>query len=330
MSSVLELGNKPETLLSEDPYQKEACDAFFTDEPVPSTIAEDRKALDEFVAKHNAAGRRIAIVTSGGTTIPLEVNTVRFLDNFSAGTRGAASTEYFLELGYAVIFLHRRFSLEPFSRQFTPAAHNWLDFLTPDKAGDPSLKVEAGRLGEQLFACWRRYSDVQQEGLLLRVSFVTLADYLHQLRNVSQAVRPCGSNAVLYLAAAVSDFYLPTKMMAEHKIQSADGPLSLNLQRVPKMLLVLHDEWCPQAFIVSFKLETDPSLLLKKAKHSLSRYAVHLVVANLLQTRKDEVQLVNETSSVVVSRGDDAEIERALIVAIKARHDDFIQRASTK
>ena len=31
---------------------------------------------------------------SGGTTVPVERNTVRFLDNFSSGQRGAASAEY--------------------------------------------------------------------------------------------------------------------------------------------------------------------------------------------------------------------------------------------
>ena len=31
---------------------------------------------------------------SGGTRVPLEDNAVRFIDNFSIGTRGAASTEY--------------------------------------------------------------------------------------------------------------------------------------------------------------------------------------------------------------------------------------------
>lgn len=39
--------------------------------------------------------------------IPLEHNTVRFVDNFSAGSRGSASAEYFLENGYAVIFMYR-------------------------------------------------------------------------------------------------------------------------------------------------------------------------------------------------------------------------------
>lgn len=32
-------------------------------------------------------------IQSGGTTVPLEYNTVRFVDNFSAGTRGSASAE---------------------------------------------------------------------------------------------------------------------------------------------------------------------------------------------------------------------------------------------
>lgn len=31
---------------------------------------------------------------SGGTTVPLEQKTVRYLDNFSSGNRGAASAEY--------------------------------------------------------------------------------------------------------------------------------------------------------------------------------------------------------------------------------------------
>lgn len=49
----------------------------------------------------------MVFLKSGGTTVPLEQNTVRFIDNFSAGTRGSASAEYFLEAGYDVIFIHR-------------------------------------------------------------------------------------------------------------------------------------------------------------------------------------------------------------------------------
>lgn len=55
---------------------------------------------------------------------------MRFLDNFSAGTRGAASAEQFLRTGrYAVIFLHRQHSLQPFSRHYSHSTNPFLDLL---------------------------------------------------------------------------------------------------------------------------------------------------------------------------------------------------------
>ena len=55
--------------------------------------------------------------------MPLEQNVVRYIDNFSTGTRGAASAEHLLNTGYAVIYLHRRGCAEPFARHmpWTPA-----------------------------------------------------------------------------------------------------------------------------------------------------------------------------------------------------------------
>ncbi|EPZ32566.1 DFP-domain-containing protein [Rozella allomycis CSF55] len=53
---------------------------------------DQKDIIKQFIEKN--ACERIVIVTSGGTTVPLEKNMVRYLDNFSAGTRGAVSTEY--------------------------------------------------------------------------------------------------------------------------------------------------------------------------------------------------------------------------------------------
>jgi len=92
---------------------------------------------------------------------------------------------------------------------------------------------------------------------------------------------------MFFLAAAVSDFYVPWSKMEEHKIQSAGGALALSLQPVPKCLGRLRSEWAPRAFCVSFKLETDAALLLRKAHASIDAYAMHMVVANMLHTRKD-------------------------------------------
>jgi hypothetical protein len=81
--------------------------------------------------------------------------------------------------------------------------------------------------------------------------------------------------------------------MATHKIQSDQGGLTLELRQVPKLLGKITSQWAPHAFVVSFKLETDTDLLRSKAEMALNKYKVHLVIANLLQTRKDVVYLVS-------------------------------------
>ena len=70
--------------------------------------------------------------------------------------------------------------------------------------------------------------------------------------------------------------------MSEHKIQSSSG-LTLVLSQVPKILGLLTNEWAPNAYLVSFKLETDANILVDKAVGAIQKYNVDLVVANLLQ-----------------------------------------------
>lgn len=59
---------------------------------------------------------KIVFITSGGTSVPLETNTVRSIENFSSGLRGAASAEYFIKQGYVVIYYYRDKCLRPFTR----------------------------------------------------------------------------------------------------------------------------------------------------------------------------------------------------------------------
>lgn len=53
-----------------------------------------------------ASAARVVVVTSGGTTAPLERRCVRFLDNFSQGTRGALSAEQFLAVRFQCLAQH--------------------------------------------------------------------------------------------------------------------------------------------------------------------------------------------------------------------------------
>lgn len=63
-------------------------------------------------------------------------------------------------------------------------------------------------------------------------------------------------------------------------MQSGHGAPTISLQLVPKMLAPLVSLWVPNAFVVSFKLETDENLLIVKSRDSLNKYK-HKVQAQL-------------------------------------------------
>jgi len=75
-------------------------EAYFNSREMPNTIPERIQKLQNYLTQLHSQAEKIAVVTSGGTTVPLERITTRFIDNFSMGTRGAVSGEQFLSKGY--------------------------------------------------------------------------------------------------------------------------------------------------------------------------------------------------------------------------------------
>ncbi|KZV94940.1 DFP-domain-containing protein [Exidia glandulosa HHB12029] len=336
--------------------------SYFATQPAPPTLDRDVASAREWVQRQVTAGRRVVLVTSGGTTVPLELNVVRFLDNFSAGTRGATSAEYFLSQGYAVLFMHRQHSLQPYSRHYSHSVHPFLDVLElehepaqPEPASPetaPSIPAPTHDQDEanidpnaqitvrpdtraHLASVLRAYKRVKRSDALHTVTFVTVNEYLFLLRALAQdALSLAGRGALYYLAAAVSDFFLPTQKMSEHKIQSGKGTLNIEMDQVPKILRPLTEDWSANAFIVSFKLETDMALLLPKARQALDRYGHHLVIGNELHTRKHQVVFVSRAEPdgrwVRLERTEEEsgkEIEELIIQELVLQHLQWIAAA---
>lgn len=332
-----------------------SADLYFATQPKPAFLQDDTLMSDvrSFIAKHE--NKRVVLVTSGGTTVPLELNVVRFLDNFSAGTRGATSAEYFLKQGYAVIFMHRQFSLQPFSRNYSHSTHPFLDFLEIEEDSketdqqEPQITVKPSER-TALLSVLRAYKAVQTEGTLLTLTFVSVDDYLFLLREVSQAMATLGPRAMFYLAAAVSDFFLPRQRLSEHKIQSGKGNLSIEMDQVPKILKPMVADWAVGGFTVSFKLETDQALIIPNARKALQRYGHQVVIGNDLHHRKYRVVLVSprrfslldaranpdgdlsfeyEESWIEIDSSPHApnkEIEEDIVMELVRRHDEWISR----
>jgi phosphopantothenate---cysteine ligase (ATP) len=164
--------------------------------------------------------------------------------------------------------------------------------------------IVAAEYQEKMRRVLKEYQHAKKERLLLLLPFTTVTEYLFELRALATLMQPLHERALFYLAAAVSDFFIPRDRMDEHKIQSRETngdqtgsgrQLVINLDPVPKFLNSLVSAWAPKgSMIVSFKLETDPSLLVSKAEQALEKYQHDLVIGNLLTTRKWEVVFVSK------------------------------------
>jgi len=323
-------------------------DTATSDEETTATAGRVRR----FVSHHTSLLQRpIVVVTSGGTTADLERNSVRCLDNFSTGTRGAVSVEYFLRKGYAVIHLRRsNQSATPYGRILAklldlPSSNSCLQPSSLAKVSTLLLKGgnSSGSSGsgsgsgsdskgssdnsgfdldldlekkkrlrfQRALGEYQRF--VVEEERLLTIGFKTVDSYLQKLEIVACALQPVDHLACLYLCAAVSDFYIPVEERAEHKIQSSGGGggrgegkgkgMTLHLRPVPKVMGLLRQQWSPRAFLVSFKLETDPHILKKKACSSIQKYGSHLVIGNILKTRYQHVWIFHPPPSPPVLPG---------------------------
>lgn len=201
-------------------------ESYFQSQNPPPGLEDKAARMYAFVDSwKGVTGKKVVLVTSGGTTVPLEANTVRFLDNFSAGTRGATSAEYFLRAGYAVIFLHRLHSLRPFSRHYSHSLNPFLDLLSldpsPSSSSSPSITVRPEHAAK-LEPVLRAYHATQKEGTLLSIDFQTVNEYLWLLKAVTGTMAELGRRGMFYLAAAVSDFFLPEGRMVSYLL----SPLS--------------------------------------------------------------------------------------------------------
>ena len=123
--------------------------------------------------------------------------------------------------------MHRQFSLQPFSRHYSHSTNPFLDFLeieqpsssssssssSSDPNPNPRITVTPEK-HQDLLEVLTAYKTVQASRTLHTLTFVTVNDYLWLLRAVSQELSMLlKRKAMFYLAAAVSDFFLPRQKM---------------------------------------------------------------------------------------------------------------------
>ena len=291
----------------------------FKDFLKPNNLHDINLQLQQFTSSLPKT-TKIALVTAGGTQVPLEKRQVRCIENFSTGRRGATSVEYFLKNDYHVIYLHREGCVFPFTKQFS-AAKTFLHLLDLE---EDKIVIKPDDINKAIQNL-KDYKNFVSKNRFLAISFVTLDEYLYFLKETTQFLHNFGDSSLIYLSAAVSDFHIPYSLLSEQKISSTE-PLDLKLKCVPKMLKFLMKIWCPNAYVVTYKLETDEKIVIDKAKKALSDYNHHLVVANSLQNIRSNVTIVQNHNLKDLTVHDDSpmELECKIVHEICKMHSDFI------
>lgn len=235
----------------------------------------------------------VVVITADGTAVPLEANTVRSIDSMKHGDDGsfaALTAEYFLSIGYRVIYLHRSDSLHfPFTKAFRDTLNisraNQMEFMEAiylqdstlrfriQNSSKPSLTSELVGLESQIMRSIIRNSQhhekpPQEQWKLLPVSYHTIHEYFSYLEYLFELSAEFGPQVMFYLTARVSPYYIPLKELATHKIQS-DAAIELHLKRVSSPISEYRSKHGKYVFVV----EINHDQLLESSSPSNSHHS---------------------------------------------------------
>ncbi|EEY69435.1 uncharacterized protein PITG_05669 [Phytophthora infestans T30-4] len=316
-----------------------------------------QKKTEEFVASQLAHNRRgIALITSGATIVPLDPENDTFVDAAPQvqEQRGPACAEYLLQLGYAVIFVHREDSLRPFTRHFQRYIQNGA-FMDMFRMQDNGLVLSGMDLSQQLQ--FQKIAQLYTEcsTRVLNLSFTSVQQYLMLTRITAQAMEVAKDRGIVVLAATLMDFYVPVAPSASatedaHDTDSAEASsssssssskhgttkhikklakkigkkksdeFSVNFVRVPNIIRKIRKDWCPKAYLVTCKHQLASGEDIEDAHADLEKWGVDVIAGN---HHLREILLITEQEEAIVSCPDDEDINDAFASAIADMHRSF-------
>jgi phosphopantothenate-cysteine ligase len=321
-------------------------------------LAAVEQQTREFIAAQLADKRRgIALITSGATIVPLDPENDTFVDVAPQvqEQQGPACAEYLLQLGYAVIFVHREDSLRPFTRHFQKFIQNgaFMDMFRLQGNGlvlsgvDLSQTLQFQKIAQLYTECSTR---------VLNLSFTSVQQYLMLTRLTAKAMEAAKNRGIVVLAATLMDFYVPVepsaaateaateetdstessssssstsskhsktkhiKKLAKKIAKKKTDEFSVNFVRVPNIIRKIRKDWCPKAFLVTCKHQLATGEAIEAAHADLEKWGVDVIAGN---HHSREILLITEQEEAIVTCPVDEDINDAFASAIADMHRSF-------
>ncbi|CAH0490673.1 unnamed protein product [Peronospora farinosa] len=331
---------------------------FFDKTPVDPhwKLSAIQKETEQFITTQVADRRGIALITSGATIVPLDPENDTFVDAAPQvqEQQGPACAEYLLQLGYAVIFVHREDSLRPFTRHFQKYIQDGA-FMDMFRLEDIGLVLSGVDIPQQLQfqKIVKLYTECSTR--VLHLSFTSVQQYLMLTRLAAKAMEVVKDRGIVVLAATLMDFYVPMdpsatateslddtdgtsasssvssssskhskikhiKKFAKNVAKKKSEEFSVNFVRVPNIIRNIRKDWCPKAFLVTCKHQLASGEAIEAAHGDLEKWGVD-VIAGYHHSR--EILLITEQEEAIVTCPDDEDINDAFASAIVDMHRSF-------
>ncbi|OWZ04213.1 hypothetical protein PHMEG_00023921 [Phytophthora megakarya] len=337
----------------------EFVESFFSKTPEDPRWELDaiQQQTQKFIAAQLENRRGIALITSGATIVPLDPENDTFVDVAPQvqEQQGPACAEYFLQLGYAVIFVHREDSLRPFTRHFQKFIQNGA-FMDMFRLQDNGLVLSGVDFSQQLQ--FQKIAQLYNEcsTRVLNLSFTSVQQYLMLTRLTAKAMEVAKDRAIVVLAATLMDFYVPVdpsaattetveedntetstssttstssskhsktkhiKKLAKKITKKKSDEFSVNFVRVPNIIRKIRKDWCPKAFLITCKHQLASGEDIEAAHADLEKWGVD-VIAGYHHSR--EILLITEQEEAIVTCPDDEDIDDAFASAVADMHRSF-------
>jgi phosphopantothenoylcysteine decarboxylase / phosphopantothenate---cysteine ligase len=157
------------------------------------------------------------------------------------------------------------------------------------------LAVEAYRRGARV-DLWNAWGSIALPDVVRVRRFQTVGQLLKLLDKYDVS-----RYDVILVPAALSDF---APAPAKEKIPTDQGAVEARLEALPKVLPRIRKD-APDAFLVGFKAESDPKILVDRARERMASYKANLFVGNL----SDAFGATETTMWIVAEKGKPREIK---------------------
>lgn len=114
-------------------------------------------------------------------------------------------------VGYKVVFLYRKGSVYPFTTGLRSSASRYIDddLLSNLEDRKQGIFLNVSNNGGRIKSELRCYNHCVKNRMMITIPFETLKEYLSSLQLIAEEISYLKERACFYLAAAVSDFYVP-------------------------------------------------------------------------------------------------------------------------